>query len=149
MKIRGHHLVCVYCFYGSGEKTAEAFFALKNAIPELLLKLRQNSEMEITVVANLDDVCDMCQLRKPNGCGRTSDTVRQNEKLCGWDRALLEVLGLHEGDRTKARELERSIRERIPDISKFCTNCTSASPSGWSEYKKAIREGLWPDKTKK
>ena len=58
---------------------------------------------------------------------------------------ILEVLGLQAGQTIPARELEVRIRERIPDVSVFCTNCTSSSPSGWEEYRKAIAEGLWPD----
>lgn len=146
MKIRGHHLVCTYCFYGSGKEKAEDFFGVKNAIPELLQKLRQDPNMDITVVTNLDDVCDICPLKRPDGCGRSPDAFAQNEKLRGWDRALLKVLGLQEGESIKAKELETRIRERIPDISRFCTNCSSSSPSGWQEYRRAIQKGLWPDK---
>ena len=54
-------------------------------------------------------------------------------------------VGLQARQTIPARELEVRIRERIPDVSVFCTNCTSSSPSGWEEYRKAIAEGLWPD----
>lgn len=145
MKIRGHHLVCTYCFYGSGKEKAEDFFGVKNAIPELLKKLRRNPDMEISVKTDLDDVCNICPLRKPDGCGRSSDAAGQNEKLRNWDRALLDVLELKEGEIIKAKELEARIQEKIPDISKFCTNCSSALPSGWREYQIGIRKGLWPD----
>jgi hypothetical protein len=145
MKIRGHHLFCTYCFYGSGKKRAEDFFGVKNAIPELLEKLRQNPAMEISVQTDLDDVCEICPLKRPDGCGRSADAVAQNEKLSHWDRALLETLELKEGDNINARELEIRIREKIPDISKFCTNCSSASPSGWKEYQIGIGKGFWPN----
>ncbi|HCU36582.1 MAG TPA: hypothetical protein DGT21_14370 [Armatimonadetes bacterium] len=145
MRIRGHHLVCTYCFHGSGKETAVEFFGVDNAIPQLLKTLQANPDMEITVATDLDEVCDICPLKRPDGCGRSEDAHAQNEKLRGWDRAILEVLGLREGQTTPARELEVRIRERIPDISVFCTNCTSSSPSGWEEYRKAIAEGLWPD----
>lgn len=145
MKIRGHHLTCTYCFYGSGKKKAEDFFGVKNAIPELLKKLRQNPDMEITVMTNLDDVCDICPLKKTDGCGRSPDAYSQNEKLRGWDKTILSTLGLKEGQSIKAKDLENRIRERIPDISIYCTNCTSSSPGGWQEYRIAIRKGLWGD----
>jgi len=146
MKVRGHHLVCVYCFQGSGKERSEDFFGVENAIPKLLEQLRQNPDLEITVAANMDEVCDSCLLKKPDGCGRSADPATQNEKLCGWDRAILMVLELREGQTIKAKELEDRIRKKIPDIRVFCTNCTSSSPSGWAEYRKAIREGLWPDR---
>jgi len=145
MNIRGHHLFCTYCFYGSGKKRAEDFFGVKNAIPELLEELRQNPDMEICVQTDLDDVCEICPLKRPDGCGRSADAAAQNAKLSNWDRALLDTLELKEGDSINARELEIRIREKIPDISKFCTNCTSASPSGWKEYQIGIRKGFWPD----
>ena len=145
MKIRGHHLFCTYCFYGSGKKRAEDFFGVKNAIPELLEELRQNPHMEVSVQTDLDDVCEICPLKRPDGCGRSADTAAQNEKLSNWDRALLETLELEEGDSINARELEIRIREKVPDISKFCTNCSSASPSGWKEYKIGIGKGFWPN----
>ena len=128
------------------KRQRKSFFGVKNAIPELLQELRQHPNMDITVVTNLDDVCDICPLRRPNGCGRSSDAFGQNEKLRGWDKALLDELDLQEGESIKARELETRIRERIPDISKFCTNCSSSSPSGWEEYRRAIHKGLWSDK---
>ncbi len=144
MNIRGHHLFCTYCFYGSGKKRAEDFFGVKNAIPELLEKLRQNPDMEICVQTDLDDVCEICPLKRPDGCGRSADAAAQNAKLSSWDRALLDTLELKEGDSINARELEVRIREKIPDISKFCTNCSSASPSGWKEYQIGIGKGFWP-----
>ena len=145
MNIRGHHLFCTYCFYGSGKMKAKDFFGVKNAIPELLKKLRRNPDMEIIVKTDLDDVCEICPLKRPDGCGRSSDAVTQNEKLSKWDKALLDTLELKEGDSINARELETRIRKKVPDISKFCTNCSSASPGGWKEYRIGIRKGLWPD----
>lgn len=44
MEIRGHHLVCTYCFYGSGKATAAEFFGVDNAIPRLLEMLQQDPE---------------------------------------------------------------------------------------------------------
>jgi hypothetical protein len=145
MRIRGHHLFCTYCFFGSGKEKAEDFFGVKNAIGALLKKLRQQPNMKITVVTDLDDVCEICPLKRPNGCGRSADAFGQNEKLRGWDRSLLDEIDLQEGDIITAREVENRIRERIPDVSKFCTNCTSSSPSGWQEYRRAIAIGLWSD----
>ena len=143
MNVRGHHLVCVYCFYGSGKRTAAEFFGIDNAIPELLRRLQENPDLEITVQADMDDVCDICPLKKPGGCGRSPDTVSQNEKLRAWDGIILERVGLMVGDSIAAHELEQRLRERIPDIGEICTNCTSASPSGWQEYRRAIEKGLW------
>jgi len=99
--------------------------------------------MEMTVVADLDDVCDECPLLRPEGCGRSADPAAQNAKLREWDHAILHALDLHEGEHIRAMELEERLRMRIPDIRIFCKNCTSAGPSGWQEYRKAIRDGLW------
>ena len=144
MKVRGHHLVCVYCFHGSRKATAGEFFGVDNAIPGLLARLRADPEIEIEVIADSDEVCDACPLRRPEGCGRSADVKAQSEKLRKWDRLILDRLGLAPGDKIRARELERIIRLRIPDIGEICANCSSASPSGWREFRDAIREGFWP-----
>jgi len=143
MKVRGHHLACVYCYYGSGKRQAKDFFGVDNAIPELLNKLRADPGLEITVADDLDDVCDICPLRRPTGCGRSDDPAGQNAKLSRWDKAILQRLGLKPGQTITARQLERRMRSRIGDIGQICTNCTSASASGWREYRKAIKKGLW------
>ncbi len=153
MKVRGHHLVCSYCFYGSGKATAREFFGIDNAIPDLLRMLQADPEMDILLAADFDDVCDICPIKTPQGCGRGKDKpggiAAQSEKLRQWDRVILGRLGLAEGDTISARDLEQRIIERIPDIGEICTNCTSAAPSGWAEYRSAIRKGLWPkDKSK-
>jgi len=149
MKVRGHHLCCTYCFYGSGKKTAEEFFGVDNAIPELLRKLQENPDLEIEVADDFDDVCNICPLKKPEGCGRgegkQGGIAAQNEKLHKWDQVILKRLRLKVGEVITARELQDRLRKYIPDIGQICTNCTSASPSGFAEYRRALKKGLWSD----
>ena len=149
MNVRGHHLVCAYCFCGSGKRTAREFFGIDNAIPELLRRLQKNPELEITVMADFDDVCCICPIKRPEGCGRGPDIAAQSEKLRNWDRLILKRLELAVGDRITAREMQQRLRRRIPDIGEICSNCTSASPSGWQEYRHAIHTGLWPDEKRR
>jgi|LSQX01.1.fsa_nt_gb hypothetical protein len=146
MRVRGHHLVCTYCFYGAGVEHAVDFFGVDNVIPLLLRRLQEDPDTVLTVITDLDDVCDLCPLKRPDGCGRQPDAFAQNEKLRQWDRTILEALGLQDGEKIKARQVEALIRERIPDISIHCTNCSSASPSGWADYRRAIQIGLWPER---
>jgi hypothetical protein len=145
MDVRGHHLFCIYCFYGSGKEKAKDFFGVDNAIPDLLHALQADPETEITVRTDMDEVCEICPLKRSDGCGRSADAFAQNQKLRKWDRSLLAAIGLSEGDHIKARELEQRIRKYVPDVSIYCTNCTSAAPSGWAEYRIAIKRGLWPE----
>ena len=112
MKVRGHHLAWVYCFHGSGKATAKEFFGVDNAIPELLRRLRENADLAITLATDFDDVCEICPLKTPEGCGRGEDTAAQNEKLRNWDRTILERLGYNAGDTVTARDLERRRRGR-------------------------------------
>ena len=149
MDIRGHHLFCIYCFYGSGQEKAEDFFGIKNAIPELLHKIRTNPDMTIVVKVDMDEVCEICPLKRPDGCGRGADASTQNTKLGKWDISLLNAIGLKNGDRITPKELEKRIIKNVPDVSVYCTNCPSAAPSGWKEFKIAIRKGLWPGKKEK
>ena len=149
MKVRGHHLCCTYCFYGSGKRTAEEFFGVDNAIPELLRKLQENPDLEIEVADDFDDVCDICPLKRPEGCGRgegkPGGIAAQNEKLHKWDQVILKRLRLKVGEVITARELQDRLRKYIPDIGQICTNCTSASPSGFAEYRRGLKKGLWSD----
>jgi len=145
MDVRGHHLFCIYCFYGSGKEKAKDFFGVENAIPDLLHTLQADPDTAITVQADMDEVCEICPLKRPDGCGRSADAYTQNQKLRQWDRSLLRAIGLKEGDQITARELERRIRKNVPDVSIYCTNCTSAAPSGWQEFKVGIKRGLWPE----
>jgi hypothetical protein len=144
MNVRGHHLVCVYCFHGSGQSTARDFFGVDNAIPQLLAALQRDPDLRLTVTDDVDDVCRLCPIRQPDGCGRSPDAAAQSEKLRAWDRVILQRLGLSPGDTITARDLEDRLRRHIADIGAICTNCTSASPSGWQEFARAIRDGLWP-----
>lgn len=144
MKIRGHHLACVYCYLGSGKNSGVDFFGVANSIPELLDLLRSNPDMEITVWDDVDDVCDVCPLRRSRGCGRGKDPVAQNQKLRSWDKEILGRLGLHAGDRTTPRQVEAKMRETIGDIGQICTNCASSAASGWQEFRHGIAKGLWP-----
>jgi len=143
MRIRGHHLACVYCYLGSDKSTSEGFFGIRNTIPDLLNKLREEPELDVTVAVDMDGVCEFCPLAVSQGCGRGKDPVAQNEKLCAWDRAILDRLGLVPGDRLPAQKIEQLLRERIPNIGEICANCTSASPSGWREYQIGISKGIW------
>ena len=142
-------MICSYCFYGSGKETAKEFFGIDNAIPELLRKLQGNPGLEITIAADFDDVCEICPIKTPEGCGRGKGAeggiAAQSEKLRQWDRVIIGRLGLQVGETIVARDLEQRIRERIPDVGEICTNCTSASPSGFAEYRRAIEKGLWPE----
>jgi hypothetical protein len=143
MKVRGHHLGCVYCYLGSGKDRAEEFFGVANAIPELVDRLRGDPGLEITVTDCLDDVCDLCPLHVQKGCGRGIDPAAHDHKLCQWDRAILARLGLTAGDTVLARQLESLLRERIPDVGEICTKCTSASANRWQDYRLGIGKGLW------
>lgn len=138
--------MCVYCFHGSSKATAREFFGLDNAIDELLTKLQEDPQMELTLLADCDDVCEICPIKLPGGCGRGDDVAAQSRKLRQWDRVILDRLGLRVGQTVTAREVEDRIRQRIPDIGVICVNCTSAAPSGWQEFKRGIAEGLWPER---
>ena len=116
---------------------------MENAIPELLATVRAAPELRITVANDFDDVCEICPLRSPRGCGRNTDPAAQARKLQSWDRAILTRLGLEPGDVRTARQLFELIRQNIPDIGEICTNCTSSLPHGFQTFGEALRRGLW------
>ena len=142
LRVRGHHLCCVFCYVGSGARTARDYFGVDNAIPELVSRLRHNPDQTIEVADNFDDVCVVCPLHIGDGCGRKADGVAQNEKLRGWDRAILDRLGLSPGDRRPFGRIVELIRDNIPDIGEICIDCTSSKPHGFATFRKGLATGL-------
>ncbi len=145
MRVRGHHLCCILCYAGSGARSAEEYFGVANAIPALLEKVRGDPDLQIAVAEDFDDVCEICPLRSPQGCGRKADPAAQARKLQAWDRAILQRLGLRPGDVRTARQILQLIRQHIPDIGEICSNCTSSQPHGFQTFKEALKRGLWAD----
>lgn len=142
LRVRGHHLCCVFCYVGSGAATAAEYFGVDNAIPELVSRLRGEADQVIEVTDNFDDVCVVCPLHSPGGCGRKENAVQQNEKLRGWDRAILERLGLAPGERLLFSRIVERIKANIPDIGEICTNCTSSKPDNFAAFGKGLAKGL-------
>ena len=142
LRVRGHHLCCVFCYVGSGARTARDYFGVDNAIPELVARLRRDPNETVEVVDDFDDVCVVCPLCSGDGCGRKGDAARQNEKLRGWDRAILTRLGLAVGDRRPYAEIGRLITENIPDIGEICIDCSSSKPNGFETFREGLKEGL-------
>jgi len=143
MRVRGHHLCCSVCFLGSGKETAIEYFGIDNAIPELAKKIAEAPDTQIELADTFDDVCDICPIKVPAGCGRggpTEEGIReQSEKLSVWDRSIFERLGFSVGERTTFAAVYRRLAERIPDIGVICTNCTSSKPYGFSTYRDGLR----------
>jgi len=142
LRVRGHHLCCVFCYVGSGARTAHGCFGVDNAIPELVSRLRRDTDATVEVADDIDDVCAVCPLYAEGGCGRKTDAAAQNEKLRGWDRAILRRLGLTPGDRRPFARVAELIRENIPDIGEICTDCTSSKPNGFRTFREGLKAGL-------
>ena len=142
MRVRGHHLCCVFCYAGSGARSAREYFGVHNAIPQLLADLREDADQPVEVADNFDDVCLICPLKSDLGCGRGENAHAQNEKLRDWDRAILDRLGLIPGNVRPFSEIVRLICERIPDIGEICINCTSSKPDGFKAFRVGLERGL-------
>jgi len=142
MRIRGHHLCCVFCYVGSGAASAREFFGVDNAIPQLVDTLRANPALPVEILCDMDDVCVICPLKRPDGCGRAADAAAQNEKLRQWDRAILERLGLTSGEILPFEDIVERLRRGIADIGEICVDCTSAGPDGFAAYRSGLAHGL-------
>ena len=142
LRVRGHHLCCVFCYVGSGAQTARDYFGVDNAIPELVGRLRREPDQTIEVADDFDDVCVVCPLYTGDGCGRDVDGLAQNEKLREWDRQIVSRLGLRAGDRLPFTTIVKRIERNIPDIGEICTNCTSSKPNGFRTFKEGLAKGL-------
>ncbi len=142
LRVRGHHLCCVFCYVGSGAAAAREYFGVDNAIPELVAQLKENPQVTVEVAEDFDDVCTVCPLHSGDGCGRGKNAPSQNEKLRGWDRAILSRLGLVPGERLPFARIADLIREHIPDIGEICTNCTSSKPNEFSTFRIGLHSNL-------
>lgn len=111
--LRPHHLMCMMCHYGRSDSPLQV-----DNLFEPVERIRQNPELEITLVEGDCMVCPPCHYGyEPRsgacvaGCG-----LRDRRK----DLDVLQLLNLLPGATMKARELYRLYREHIPHAAVIC-----------------------------
>ncbi len=145
--VRPHHLMCLMCHYGLGD--IENPLDVDN-LHEILVKMRQNPDIPVTLSEGCCMVCDPCPAYYPD------------KHICAWiytrdqlkDLRVLQKLGLKPGDTVKARELMELLADRIRTSAEICgpdvfvresyiwAPCSGAETG---RYEKGLEKGLFED----
>lgn len=143
--IRPHHLMCIMCHYGGG---MDQPLQIDN-LWEPLLRIKDNPQLEITLIEGDCMVCPPCSGYDP----RSGTCIR----ICGLrdrrkDLDTLQRLDLLPGDTLPARELFARYLERIPHASLICRytdhtvpewqSCGSATAGRYEKGLERIRQDL-------
>jgi len=107
--LRPHHLLCIFCYYG---REMDAPLAVDN-LWEPLVKIRENPDLEVTLVEGDCMVCPPCHSYDPaSGTCVAACGLRDRRK----DLDTFQALDLLPGETIKARDLLRLYLERIPEV---------------------------------
>lgn len=145
--IRPHHMMCLMCHFGASG--FDNRLDVDN-LHEILVKMRDNPDIPITLSEGCCMICDPCSAYEPE------------RHMCIWiytrdqlkDLRVLKKLGLKPGDTLPARDLLKLLKERIKTAGEVCGKevCVSGSyvwsPCGSSEsgnYEKALDKGVIKD----
>lgn len=115
LRVRPHHLLCLTCAYGGGMRAP----LQEDNLWEVLVRMREEPEIEIDLVEGCCMVCPPCTGYDPDraicdaGCG-LRDRLKDLNTLC--------ALGLEPGAVVTARQVFSLIAERITDIREICEN---------------------------
>jgi uncharacterized protein len=114
MKLRGHHLLCLYGFKGLGY--SREFI---DNLERILKILRSNSKELITLTDETDEICRACPYRKDNQC------LNKKIKPEDFDRKVLSKIGLNPGTHLEAERAFKLIKVNIKrnDFLKWCSKC--------------------------
>ena len=114
MNLRPHHGICFQFYEGKGYST-DFTDHMGNVINEFKI----NPSQKIILKTNTDIVCSHCP---NNECG----TCKSREKVLRYDRAVLEICGLHAGDEISYADFIKTVKKRIIDAgirSDICGDC--------------------------
>ncbi|MDD3279743.1 MAG: DUF1284 domain-containing protein [Lachnospiraceae bacterium] len=110
--IRPHHGMCLGFFRGKGY--SDGFVAYMVRIKEELEK-----GQVICLTSGADGICERCPNYQEGACITA-------EKVSRYDRRVLELCGLQEGDRMSWKAFETLVKEKILDLGhrqEICGDC--------------------------
>ena len=113
IRLRAHHGMCLYYFKGKGY--SDTFVENMCRYKELL----ENDDPVIELTAATDDLCPVC----PHNHGELCDTAA---KVLNYDKDVLELCGLYEGEKLSYRDFSTMIKSKIIEPGKrpkICGNC--------------------------
>jgi len=115
LQVRPHHLCCILCAYGGGMRAP----LVEDNLWEVLVRSRQDPDVEIELIEGPCMVCPPCQGYDPDkeicdaGCG-LKDRLK--------DLNTFQKLGLQHGDVLPARELWALLFEKLESLADICDN---------------------------
>lgn len=111
--LRPHHALCIRHFEGKGY-SGEFTEHMKKTIGRLLLP-----DAQIMLVKKEDEICRKCPNFLKTGCS-------SKEKVCAYDGAVLQKIGLAEGTVISYQTLQSRVGECIIDagsMREICSDC--------------------------
>ena len=145
--VRPHHMMCLACGFAGGENDHPR---PNDTLYEILLRIRGEPEVPITLVEGCCMACDCCDgfHAETGRCAHAGGLIRDYKK----DLDVLQKLGLMPGSTMKAKELIALIFERIPSTTDICGYGTGvvtseewkvcSGPHGNQGYLKTRETGL-------
>ncbi len=109
-RIRFHHGLCINFFEGKGY--SQEFTENMTVVAEMLD--RENPETEITL--NNDIICGKC----PN---LTDGICRSIEKVSRYDRKVMDLCGISDGERISWKDFQKKVNEKIISAGKLYEVC--------------------------
>jgi len=131
MKMRPHHLLCTQGYEGKGYDQA-----FVEHMSMYVRRMRSDPSFRVRITLSPDDLCAACpNLIDPMHCA-------SNEKVCSFDRKVMEYFNLEEGKGYNYRELVQMIDQKITetDMESICGTCA------WypvSLCRSRILSGIW------
>lgn len=114
--LRPHHGLCIRYFEGKGY--SDSFVKNMTSLIEQL-----NSDTEIMLVCEKDEVCKCCPNHENKQCNF-------QDKVLRYDRSVLEAIGGREYDRMTYGQFHSRIQEQIMNENRFFQICGDCE---WSE----------------
>ncbi len=111
--LRGHHLICLHFFDGSGYN------------PEFIANLEKTLDAaedgDIEVCSGADDICMACPSLENNVCNNSENS---DKEIRGMDSSAIELLNLSEGSKIKWSEIRSMLHQMFPAWHKrYCLDC--------------------------
>lgn len=135
IRIRPHHLLCLLGFVGFGYNKK----FIKN-IAKISRNIKENPELEITLVMSWDDICSECPYFFDSKCLKTDNS---EDILKEKERQVTSILNVDFKKPVKIKDLYLKIKNKfsLKEFDKLCKNCEWYSMDYCREGLKKLKRG--------
>ena len=118
MRLRAHHLICLFGFRGMGY--SEDFV---NNFKKVFNRIKDNPELKIEVVNQADDICSACPHQKNSSCQKNGPESEKN--ICNKDNLIIRRLGIRMSEKYPASEILKRVVKNIhsQELNEICQGC--------------------------